>query len=69
MEKVLSIGVEPERIIYANPTKDPTHIQYAAENGIELMTFDGETELYKIKNIYPQAKYVIVLCFLNETNR
>lgn len=65
MEKVLSIGVEPERIIYANPTKDPTHIQYAAENGIYLMTFDSETELYKIKNICPQAKFVIVSCCLN----
>lgn len=56
IQKILALGVEPERIIYANPTKDPVYIKYAADNGVNLMTFDSEEELYKTKQIFPQAR-------------
>lgn len=56
IQKVLAVGVEPERIIYANPTKDAAYIKYAAENGVDLMTFDSEEELYKTKQIFPKAR-------------
>lgn len=54
--KVLSMGVHPERIIFANPAKPASHIRYAAAAGITTMTFDNETELHKIKKLYPDAR-------------
>jgi len=57
--KVLDMGVEPERIIFANPAKPSSHIKYAATVGVQTMTFDSETELHKVKKLYPDAKMVI----------
>lgn len=57
--KVLEIGVESERIIFANPTKQVSHVRYAAQNGVRAMTFDSETELYKVKQHHPRARMVL----------
>ncbi|XP_057654812.1 ornithine decarboxylase 1-like [Diorhabda carinulata] len=59
INKVLNLNVDPERIIFANPAKPASHIRHAAATGVSTMTFDNETELYKIKNLYPDAKLVI----------
>jgi len=59
MQRILSLGVEPSRIIYAHPCKPQSHIKAAAKNNIDLMTFDNETELYKVKSIFPQARLVL----------
>lgn len=59
MQLVLSLGIEPNRIVFANPTKQPSHIRFAADNGIELMTFDNENELKKIKEYHPSAKAIL----------
>lgn len=56
IEAVLDLGVAPSRIIYANPCKQISHLQYAAKKGVELMTFDNEWELHKVKKHYPSAK-------------
>lgn len=32
---------------------------YAAEVGINLMTFDNESELHKIKELFPTAELVL----------
>lgn len=56
---VLEAGVDPSRIIYANPCKTRSFIKYAASVGVDLMTFDNEIELHKIKTIHPQAKLVL----------
>lgn len=58
---VLDLGVSPDRIIYANPCKMASHIRYAAKFGVNLMTFDNELELFKVKKLYPNAR--LVLCF------
>jgi ornithine decarboxylase len=52
------MGVSPDRIIYANPCKQISHLQYAAQKGVELMTFDNEDELHKVKKYFPTAKSV-----------
>ena len=39
-------GVPAERIIYANPCKQVSQIKYAASNGVQMMTFDSEIELW-----------------------
>ena len=58
MKLVLQLGVSPDRIIYANPNKQISHLKYAATKGVSMMTFDGEEELHKIKQHFPEAKYV-----------
>lgn len=45
-----------DRIIYANPCKQSSYIRFAQEVGVEIMTFDNENELLKIKQIHPNAK-------------
>lgn len=59
IQKILSLGVEPSRIIYANPCKQASMIKYAAKNNVEMMTFDSEAELQKIKCLFPDAKLVL----------
>jgi len=53
---LIDLRVAPSRIIYANPCKETSYIQYAAEHGVSLMTFDNEKELFKIKTTFPEAK-------------
>ncbi|XP_063417051.1 ornithine decarboxylase-like [Mytilus trossulus] len=59
IQKILDLGVDPSRIIYANTSKQLSFIKYAADNGVNLMTFDCEDELTKIKKEYPQANLVL----------
>ena len=54
---VLDLGVALDRIIYANPCKQISHLQYAASRGVDLLVFDNESELYKIKELYSLARY------------
>lgn len=56
ISNVHSLGITSDRIIFANPTKHRNHIKYAAKTGVSVMTFDNEDELYKIKDLYPNAK-------------
>ncbi|KAK0046655.1 ornithine decarboxylase [Biomphalaria pfeifferi] len=56
---ILKQGVPPERIIYANPCKQKSFIKYAAKHNVDMMTFDNEMELVKIKEVYPNAKLVL----------
>ena len=50
------LHVDPEDIVFANPIKIPSHISYAADMGVSLMTFDSYDELVKIKEHYPYAR-------------
>jgi ornithine decarboxylase len=59
IEQVLSCGVSAERIIYANPCKTRSFIAHANKKGVKLMTFDNETELYKVKDKFPDAHLVL----------
>lgn len=56
INKVLSLDVRPDRIIFANPAKPASHIRHAAAVGVSRMTFDNETELHKIKKLYSNAE-------------
>ncbi|XP_022160145.1 ornithine decarboxylase 1-like [Myzus persicae] len=59
IKKMLDLGVDPSRIIFANPAKMASHIKYAKSKGVDLTTFDNELELYKIKSIHPSCNLVI----------
>ena len=55
----LNLDMPEDKIIYANPCKGIPHLKFAKDNGIKMMTFDNESELLKIKDIYPNAELVI----------
>jgi ornithine decarboxylase len=57
----IEVTNDPERIIFANPCKMSSQIRYARANDVNLMTFDCEEELYKIKLYHPYAKIVLRL--------
>ncbi|XP_040204534.1 ornithine decarboxylase 1-like isoform X1 [Rana temporaria] len=59
IQLIQNIGVQPERIIYANPYKQISEIKYAASCGVEKMTFDSEGELMKVAKNHPNAKLVL----------
>ncbi|KAI9818115.1 MAG: Ornithine decarboxylase [Pycnora praestabilis] len=56
IEQVLSTGVDPSRIIYAQPCKTKSYVRYAAKAGVKQMTFDNADELYKTKQLFPDAE-------------
>lgn len=58
---VIEITQDPTRIIFANPCKMSSQIRYARANDVDLMTFDCEEELYKIKLYHPYAKLILRL--------
>ncbi|KAL3931346.1 MAG: hypothetical protein SGPRY_001162, partial [Prymnesium sp.] len=53
MHEVLGLGVDPSRIIYANPCKQPSHMRYAASHNVPLSVFDSEGELRKHAALFP----------------
>ncbi|OMO99090.1 Ornithine/DAP/Arg decarboxylase [Corchorus capsularis] len=59
IEALLSLGVSPDRIIFANPCKAESHIKYAASVGVNLTTFDSEEELVKIQKWHPKCRLLI----------
>lgn len=56
IEQVLSLGVSPERIIYAQPCKTNSYVRYVANAGVRQMTFDNTDELRKIAKLFPDAE-------------
>jgi len=59
IELVIGITKDPFRIIYANPCKQLEYITYAEEKSVDLMTFDCELELCKIKLFHPNARLLL----------
>lgn len=59
IEFILNLGVDPSRIVYANPCKTSSYIRYAHDNGVNLTTIDNCHELYKIKKYHPDTDILI----------
>ncbi|KAF9908701.1 hypothetical protein EC991_009629 [Linnemannia zychae] len=59
IQLVTGLGVEPDRIIHANPCKEITQVKFARANNIRLSTFDNEDELVKIKKFFPESKLLL----------
>lgn len=56
MKEVLDLGVKPDRILFANPCKPVSHLDYAKETGVMTSTVDTEFEIYKVHKNYPESK-------------
>ncbi|XP_076643218.1 ornithine decarboxylase 1-like [Halictus rubicundus] len=59
IKDILVHGIPVNRIIFANPTKLPSHIKFARKVNVDRLTVDSEAELVKIKAMFPEAKIVI----------
>lgn len=52
-------GIDPSRIIYANPCKTKSFIRHARSRGVRRMTFDNIAELDKIAEVCPEAELIL----------
>lgn len=59
MRAVLSLGVDPARILFANPCKAPAAVTFAREVGVLRTTFDNIDELDTIKAHMPKAQLLL----------
>lgn len=59
IRQVLDLGVSPDRIIFANPSKSDDHLAFARAKDVDLLTVDSEDEIYKLRLYHPDAKVVI----------
>ncbi|GAM21879.1 hypothetical protein SAMD00019534_050540 [Acytostelium subglobosum LB1] len=59
IESVMSLGVDPSRIIYANPCKQISALKFARAHNVRLMTFDNVSEMEKIEKYFPEAELVL----------
>jgi ornithine decarboxylase len=59
ISQLLASGVAADRIIYANPCKQNSHVKYAASHDVNFMTFDSEGELVKLRKTHPSAMLVL----------
>ncbi|EAS28362.2 ornithine decarboxylase [Coccidioides immitis RS] len=61
MQRILNLGVEPHRILYAAPFKSEDGILYAKEHGVTQTMFDTEDELRKLADYFPNAELYLRL--------
>lgn len=58
---ILNVTNNASRIIFANPCKPISHIEYAERQNVSLIVFDSVEELVKIATYYPSAKVILRL--------
>lgn len=56
---VMQAGVEPSRILYANPCKRESDITYMKKMGVTSTTADSVCELDKLARIYPDVNIIL----------
>lgn len=56
IQQILSLGVDPSKIVFSHPLKSVAALRYAKEEGVERLVFDTEEELKKILRYYPDAE-------------
>jgi ornithine decarboxylase len=61
IKTIVELTNDPNTIIFANPCKMSSQIKYARANDVDMMTFDCEEELYKIKLYHPYANLLLRL--------
>ncbi|NP_001273820.1 ornithine decarboxylase [Musca domestica] len=59
IKQVLDLGVHPDRIIFAQPCKPISHLEYAKEMGVMTSTVDTEFEIHKLHKHFPESNLVI----------
>lgn len=57
--QVLSIGVDPSRILYANPCKRESDIVFMKDHGVTKTTCDSICEIDKLSKVFPEVDVVL----------
>jgi len=66
LEKVLSLGVPPEKVISSNPVKPPDFVDFAYTSGVRRFAVDSFAEVEKISKIAPRARVYVRITVPNE---
>jgi len=59
MRFLTAIGIDPERMVYANPVKTPNGLKVAKETGVYKFTFDSESEINKMAKAMPGSSVLL----------
>ncbi|XP_064543052.1 ornithine decarboxylase 1 [Drosophila montana] len=59
LKLVLDCDVSPERIIFANPCRPISHLDYAKQRQVLKGTVDNEFEIYKLHKHYPNSNLIV----------
>ena len=59
LDRVLGLGVSPERISYGNTIKKADHVKYAYDKGIRLFATDSKADLQNIAKFAPASKVFV----------
>ncbi|TDG47075.1 hypothetical protein AWZ03_006512 [Drosophila navojoa] len=59
LKQVLDYGVSPDRIIFANPCRPISHLDYAKQQNVLKGTVDNEFEIYKLHKHYPDSNLIV----------
>ncbi|MDQ7038113.1 MAG: type III PLP-dependent enzyme, partial [Aquificota bacterium] len=66
LEKVLSLGVPPERVISSNPVKPEEFIDFAYRSGVRRFAVDSFAEVEKISRVAPRSRVYVRINVPNE---
>ena len=67
VKSIASDTFNPDKIIFANPSKHINHIIQAKDNSIHTVTYDSIEELDKLKQYHPNAQLVLRI-HVNDVN-
>ena len=59
MRFALKAGARPDQVVFANPVKGRSCIDYARKHGVGLTTFDSASELEKLAVHWPDAQLLL----------
>lgn len=61
--RVLALGASPDDIVFSHPCKLRSHLRFAQQKGVRLMSFDNAVELRKVAAEFPGARLLLrVVC-------
>ncbi len=66
LERLLSMGIPPQRIAIGNPVKNPALVKLAHQNGIDLAAFDSYSEIEKLAALAPGTSVGVRLVVPND---
>lgn len=69
IETILKLGINSNKIIYANPCKTNSFIRYARESNVNFTTVDNSEELYKLSKYHPECKILLRIITDDETSQ
>ncbi|KAI5956652.1 SPE1 [Candida margitis] len=59
IDTVLKLGIDADKIVYANPCKTNSFIRHAKTSNVNLTTVDNAHELHKLARFHPECKILV----------